>query len=209
MENRELGRWTKITLTAVVLWVTMVSSHGRVLQHSRPETVGISAERLSHLDQVIGSAVFEGEIPGAVALVARKGKIVYRKAFGFRSEQPSLEPMTADSIFDVASMTKVMACAPSIMLLVEEGKISLLDEVAKHIPEFKGRGKGKITSLQLLTHYSGLTPLDLLFALPGWSLDVVLLLLAGLGATVVAALVFMIVGVLLSLQEKWRDWGRG
>jgi len=122
----------------------------------------MSPQRLAFLDEVIKSVVSEGEIPGAVALVARRGKVVYRKAFGFRAERPLLEPMTVDSIFDVASMTKVMACAPSIMLLVEEGKLSLLDEVGEYIPEFRKRGKSEITILQLLTHYSGLRPdLDL------------------------------------------------
>jgi CubicO group peptidase (beta-lactamase class C family) len=158
MESGKPERWIWIALSVVVLLAMMISVHGRVLQHSQPEAVGISTERLSLLDQVIGGAVFDGEIPGAVALVARKGKIVYRKAFGFRSERPTLEPMTASSIFDVASMTKAMVCAHSVMLLVEEGKLSLLDEVAEHIPEFKKRGKSKITILQLLTHYSGLRP---------------------------------------------------
>jgi CubicO group peptidase (beta-lactamase class C family) len=132
--------------------------YGRVLQFAQPDAVGISSERLGFLDEVIREAVSTGEIPGAVALVARKGKVVYRKTFGFRAEEPSLEPMTLDSIFDVASMTKVMVSAPLIMLLVEEGKLSLSDEVALHIPEFGKRGKRKITILQLLTHYSGLRP---------------------------------------------------
>lgn len=152
--------WIATAVICFFLWLSSVQ--GRVLQHSQPEAVGISSERLALLDEVIGDAIKEGEIPGAVALVARKGKIVYRKAFGFRAEKPSLEPMTAKSIFDVASMTKVMVSAPSIMLLVEEGKLSLLDEVAEYIPGFRRRGKSKITILQLLTHYSGLRPdLDL------------------------------------------------
>jgi CubicO group peptidase (beta-lactamase class C family) len=162
MKSEKFEKWFLIAVAVVIFLSIMNSSYGRVLQHSQPEAVGISTEQLSFLDQVIGSAVFEGEIPGAVALVARKGKIVYRKAFGFRAERPALEPMTAKSIFDVASMTKVMVSAPSIMLLVEEGKISLSDEVAEYIPEFNRRGKGKITILHLLTHYSGLRPdLDL------------------------------------------------
>jgi CubicO group peptidase (beta-lactamase class C family) len=140
------------------VWCLLTSVQGRVLQDAQPDAVGMSSEHLSFVDEVIREAVSTGEIPGAVVLVARKGKIVYRKAFGFRAEVPSLEPMTLDSVFDVASMTKAMVTTPSIMILVEEGKLSLLDEVALHIPEFGRKGKGKITILQLLTHHSGLRP---------------------------------------------------
>jgi len=159
VNNRMMCR---VLLFVLCLSLVLASIYGRVLQYAQPNAVGISSERLGFLDEVIREAVSTGEIPGAVALVARKGKIVYRKAFGFRAEEPSLEPMTLDSIFDVASMTKVMVSAPLIMLLVEEGRLSLLDEVALHIPEFGKRGKREITILQLLTHYSGLRPdLDL------------------------------------------------
>lgn len=132
------------------------------LKSARPKTVGMSEERLAQLDDVVQAAISRGETPGAVLLVARRGKIVYKKAFGHRALVPRPEPMTVDTIFDMASLTKVIATATAIMILVEEGKISLTDTVAGHLPEFSRHGKEAITLLDLLTHYSGLRPdLDL------------------------------------------------
>ncbi len=122
----------------------------------------MSSARLSRLDEVIERAIEEEETPGAVVLVARKGKVVYRRAFGYKRLVPHKEPVTIDTVFDVASMTKVLATATSIMLLVEEGKVSLTDRVSVYSPRFSQNGKGSVTLLQLLTHYSGLRPdLDL------------------------------------------------
>jgi len=132
------------------------------LRFGRPEDVGLSGARLMRLDQIVQDGITEGAAPGAVLLVARKGVVVYRKAFGSRAVEPEVEPMSFDSIFDVASLTKVMATAPSVMMLVEEGKIVLSRPVADYIPEFAKRGKSKVTVTQLLTHHSGLRPdLDL------------------------------------------------
>jgi CubicO group peptidase (beta-lactamase class C family) len=106
----------------------------------------------------VAAAIEAGEIPGAVVLVARRGKIGYFKAFGKRSVQPKQEPMTTDTIFDMSSLTKVMATAPSIMMLVENGTLRLEDRVKRYLPKFAGGGKDTITLRQLLTHYSGLPP---------------------------------------------------
>jgi len=84
--------------------------------------------------------------------------VIYRKAFGNRSLEPTRQPMTADTIFDIASLTKVVATTPAIMQLVEQGRIRLNDPVVKYIPEFGQNGKGDITVRDLLTHYSGLAP---------------------------------------------------
>ncbi len=118
----------------------------------------MSAERLDRLDAVIQKAIAEGQTPGAVAIIARHGKTVYRKAFGKRALAPTSESMTLDTVFDMASLTKVMATAPAIMALVEEGRISLSDPVSRHLPDFGANGKESITLLQLLTHFSGLRP---------------------------------------------------
>jgi len=100
-------------------------------------------------------------------VVGHEGKIVYRRAFGNRAVDLAPAPMTADTIFDLASLTKVVATAPAIMQLVEQGRIRLRDPVSKYWPEFASRGKDPITVEELLTHYSGLRPdLDLK---PGWS----------------------------------------
>ncbi len=143
---------------------TTFGARDRVLDPGQPEEVGICADRLDRLDRVILDAMEREEIPGAVALVARKGKVVYRKAFGERSRLPMVEPMSVDSIFDVASLTKVMATTTALMILVEEGELSLTERVAEFIPEFarQDRDKERVTLLQLVTHYSGLRPsLDL------------------------------------------------
>ena len=114
------------------------------------------------LDPVIENAVADHEIPGAVLLVGHHGRVVYRKAFGWRSLEPTRETMTADTIFDLASLTKCIATATSVMKLVQDGRVRLNDPVAKYLPEFAQNGKQDITVRELLTHFSGLAPdLDL------------------------------------------------
>ena len=118
--------------------------------------------RLSAVDAIIEQAIRDVEIPGAVLLVGHDGKILYRKAYGHRALEPRREPMTTDTIFDLASLTKVVATTTAVMQLVEQGKVRLNDPVAKYLPEFAQNGKEDITLRQLFTHYSGLEPdLDL------------------------------------------------
>ncbi len=149
-------------LRCLILLVAMGGLQAQPLSLASPEEVGMSSARLSRLDEVIERAIEEEETPGAVVLVARKGKVVYRRAFGYKRLVPHKEPVSIDTVFDVASMTKVLATATSIMLLVEEGKVSLTDRVSVYSPRFSQNGKGSVTLLQLLTHYSGLRPdLDL------------------------------------------------
>ncbi|HLG13923.1 MAG TPA: exo-beta-N-acetylmuramidase NamZ domain-containing protein [Blastocatellia bacterium] len=128
------------------------------LPSASPESVGISSARLARIDEAVLASIERKETPGAVVLVARKGRIVYRKAFGNRAILPAAEPMTLDTIFDLASLTKVVATATSLMILVERGKISLPDPVALYIPEFGKFGKERVTIEQLLTHRAGLPP---------------------------------------------------
>ena len=110
------------------------------------------------LDSVLQSAVADDEIPGAVLLVEHRGKVVYEKAAGMRELMPSREAMTTNTIFDIASLTKVVATAPSAMKLVEEGKLRLDDPVSRYMPDFASNGKDQITIRMLLTHTSGLAP---------------------------------------------------
>lgn len=135
-----------------------LSATGGQLEQARPESVGMSSERLNQIDRAVREAIERKETPGAVVLVARHGRIVYRKAFGHRALEPRPEPMTVDTIFDLASLTKVVATATSIMILVERGKLSLADPVALHLPEFGRFGKERITVEQLLTHRAGFPP---------------------------------------------------
>src|SRR5436190_2046703 len=109
-----------------------------------------------NLDKVIADAIVNKECPGAVVLVGHHGKVVYKKAYGRRALEPKVESMTLDTIFDVASLTKVVATTPSGMKLYQDGAIRLNDPVSKYIPEFGLNGKDDINIWQLLTHYSGL-----------------------------------------------------
>jgi len=107
---------------------------------------------------LVEAAIARHELPGAVVLVGRGDAILYHASFGRRAVQPSPEAMTEDTIFDLASLTKVVATTTSVMKLVEEGRIRLNDPVAQFIPEFGRYGKSGITIRQLLTHTSGLRP---------------------------------------------------
>ena len=118
----------------------------------------ISAQRLAAIDHAVADAISEKQLPGAVVLVARNGQTVWRKAYGSRAIEPAREPMTPDTIFDVASLTKVVATATSIMILVERGKVRLSEPVSNYIPELKGEGRERITIEHLLTHRSGYAP---------------------------------------------------
>ena len=117
-----------------------------------------SAPNLNVLDSVIQTSIQNHEMPGAVLLVGHEGQVIYRKAFGNRSLDPKVEPMTVDTIFDMASLTKVIATTTAVMQLEEQGRIRMNDPVVKYIPEFGQNGKGDIAVRDLLTHYSGLAP---------------------------------------------------
>ncbi len=118
--------------------------------------------RLSGVDFVIEQAVADGNIPGAVLEVGHDGAVIYRKAYGSRALEPRRKPMTLDTVFDLASLTKVIATTTAVMQLVEQGRVRMNDPVAKYLPEFAQNGKEDITIRQLMTHYSGLAPdLDL------------------------------------------------
>src|SRR5579863_4834570 len=113
------------------------------------------------LDTVINQAIRTDKIPGAVVLVGHNGQIVYRKAYGNRALLPVKEPMTADTIFDIASLTKIVATTSGMMKLFEQGRVKIDDPVTAYLPEFQG-GASPITVRDLLTHFSGLRPdLDL------------------------------------------------
>jgi uncharacterized protein YbbC (DUF1343 family)/CubicO group peptidase (beta-lactamase class C family) len=118
---------------------------------------GPPSDRLAVLDAIVQDAIRDGQMPGAVLLVGHDGQVVYRRAFGDRSFEPRREPMTVDTIFDLASLTKVVATTTAVMQLVEHGKVRLNDPVEKYIPEFAQNDKEDITVRELLIHHSGLT----------------------------------------------------
>ncbi|MGA9391530.1 MAG: serine hydrolase [Candidatus Sulfotelmatobacter sp.] len=118
----------------------------------------IAAIHLDSVDAVVAQAIHDGQIPGAALLVGHDGHVVYRKAYGNRALEPRREAMTLDTIFDLASLTKVIATTTAVMQLVEQGKLRLNDPVVKYLPDFLQNGKEDVTVRQLLTHYSGLEP---------------------------------------------------
>ncbi len=124
----------------------------------KPEVVSMSSTQLAQMDAVIQEEITHKKLPGAVVLVGRNSRIAWRKAYGDRVVDPSREKMTVDTIFDVASLTKVVATATSIMILVERGKVRLNDPVSVYIPELKGEGRERITIELLLTHRAGYAP---------------------------------------------------
>ena len=154
------------TLTSIILFlfslqaVTMAQS----LQRVAPEQVGMDSRKLMYADEAIEEAIANKEIPGAVLAVVRNGKMAYLKAYGNKRIYPNTEPMTANTIFDMASCSKSMSTAICTMILAERGKIRLLDPVSRYIPGFKdwesedGKDKKVIRITDLLTHSSGLPP---------------------------------------------------
>lgn len=113
-------------------------------------------EQFDAISGIIEDAIGAGQIPGAVVVIGTREAIVYRKAFGYRALMPDKVPMTVDTIFDLASLTKVVATTTAVMQLVEKGMLRLEDPVARYWPEFKANGKRSITVRDLLTHHSGL-----------------------------------------------------
>lgn len=132
---------------------------GLSLQKTTPaSSPPFDSARLARLDTVIHDAIAARETPGVVVLVGQGDRIVLRKAWGDRALVPGREAMTADTIFDLASLTKVVATSTAVMMLVEDGRIRLVDPVAKFIPGFGKYGKERVSIRDLLTHMSGLRP---------------------------------------------------
>jgi len=129
-------------------------------------TSTFDAARLREIDRTIETAIAEHKLPGGIVHIER-GNSVYEKVYGNRALVPAVETMTDDTIFDAASLTKVVATMPSIWLLIERGKIEIDAPVSGYIPEFRGGWRDEITIRHLLTHTSGLRP-DLDLSTP-WS----------------------------------------
>jgi CubicO group peptidase (beta-lactamase class C family) len=117
----------------------------------------VDKAKLAEIDTAVEAAIKRGDCPGAVVLVVHADAVAYRKAFGKRAVKPDEVAMTADTIFDMASLTKPVATGTAVMLLIERGKLKPDDLVSKHWPEFAANGKEKVTVEHLLLHISGLT----------------------------------------------------
>ncbi|MDD2584557.1 MAG: serine hydrolase [Bacteroidales bacterium] len=134
------------------------------LKKSMPSSEGMDAVKLSNVDEIINSAIEKEVVPGAVLAVVRDNKMVYLKSYGNKSVYPKVEKMDVNTIFDLASVSKSVGTAISIMQLVEQGKLRLTDNVSMYIPGFKGYVNPEsgrtvdIKIIHLLTHSSGLPP---------------------------------------------------
>jgi CubicO group peptidase (beta-lactamase class C family) len=144
--------------------ISLASCAQQSQDRAKPEEVGLSSSHLRQLDVIIEEAIARKDFPGAVLLVGRKGRVVYKKAFGDSQWIPQRRPMAESMIFDLASLTKPVVTATSIMILVEQGRLSLEEKVKDYVPEFSpyvdeaGKPAEDARIWHLLTHTSGLPP---------------------------------------------------
>ena len=149
-----IARHPKLIVALALLLARSISAQ----VPSGPASAGVSPDRLARIDAVVAESIKNKELPGAVVVAGHRGRVVWRKAYGSRAVEPQREAMTTDTMFDLASLTKVVATATSIMILVERGEVRLNDPAVKFIPEMKGAGRDAITIAQLLTHVGGFAP---------------------------------------------------
>ncbi|MBT5020840.1 MAG: beta-lactamase family protein [Planctomicrobium sp.] len=149
-------RLKQASRTLVLVAFCLIVSQHSFAQSRSAETVDSS--RLTRIDRVVADGLRRGNMPGCVVRVGYQGEVIFEKAFGNRHVKPEKSPMTVDTVFDLASLTKPIATATSILKLSEEGLIDLDAPASKYLPEFNSHGKDKITIKQLLTHQGGLIP---------------------------------------------------
>jgi uncharacterized protein YbbC (DUF1343 family)/CubicO group peptidase (beta-lactamase class C family) len=152
-------------LPRIVSKASLVLLSLAILRHSRaevpavaPDELGLSAKQLAYIDGEVAKEIEAKRLPGCVVAIGRTGGVGMLKAYGNRQVEPDEEPMSTDTVFDMASLTKGTATATSIMILVERGQVRLRNPIAEYIPEFAANGKEKITVEDLLVHRGGLVP---------------------------------------------------
>ena len=152
----------KTLLSIFIALFCITSAVAQPLQRVAPEQAGMDSRRLMYADEIIEEAIANKDIPGAVLAIVRDGKMAYLKAYGNKRVYPTVEPMTTETVFDMASCSKTMSTAVCTMILVERGKIRLSDAVSVYVPGFQnwvsedGKEKKTIRVADLLTHTSGL-----------------------------------------------------
>ena len=154
----------KLIVSALAAALAVSALAQGTLRQATPESHGMDSEKLAQVDRVINDAIAAKEIPGAVLSVVRGNDIVYLKAYGNKSVVPTVEPMTTETLFDLASVSKCVGTTLAFMQLIENGYVRLTDNVDRYIPNFKpwkDPESGEtvdITIRDLLSHSSGLTP---------------------------------------------------
>ncbi|MDX2506167.1 MAG: DUF1343 domain-containing protein [Gammaproteobacteria bacterium] len=157
MYKQQRNNWWQGIVHTVLVVMTFTVCQASQINPAKSATTVFKQEFLNQMELAINETIAANDIPGGVLWVEHNG-VHYEGSYGHRSLIPKPELMTRDTIFDIASLTKVVATTPAIMKLVEQGKIKLSDTAQKFIPEFRGNGKENITIRQLLTHTSGLRP---------------------------------------------------
>jgi beta-N-acetylhexosaminidase len=147
-----------VTIPEMFAYGTGVDAAQSVLRKDIPENVGMETDSLANVDSVIVRAIRDAAFPGAQALVVKDGAIVYNKSFGTQEYSSTSSPISSTTMYDLASLTKVVATTSAIMRLYDEGKIHFDDRVVQYIPEFGNHGKEAITVKNLLVHNGGLPP---------------------------------------------------
>ncbi len=148
--------WISPILLVVVAIAALQRPVFSQLAHSKPLAVGMDGSQLVRIDQLVAEHIAQERMPGCVVTIGRLGKIAFQRSYGHRQLLPEKQPMSVDTVFDLASLTKPIATATSIMVLVDRGQLRLDDRVAMYIPEFGQHNKDQITVRQLLTHVAGL-----------------------------------------------------
>lgn len=146
------------TLAAVMAGLLLCSGTIRAQKSSSPSAALGSTSSMARIDELVREGIAAKATPGAIVVVGRGDQVLYGKAFGSRATVPALEPMTLDTVFDLASLTKVVGTTTAVMTLIEDGRLRLNDTVATYEPGFERYGKGGITIRHLMTHVSGLRP---------------------------------------------------
>ncbi|MBE6222704.1 MAG: hypothetical protein E7125_04495 [Bacteroidales bacterium] len=157
-----MKRTSTLILMAAVLVAACAPQPEKGIRHASPLSQGMSAKHLALIDSAVNASIAAGDIPGAVVGVVRNNRLVYEKAFGYKSLVPEKDTMTVETMFDLASVSKCVGTTLSFMQLVEQGKVRLVDPVTYYFPEFKNwvdpetKEEVEITVQDLLTHSSGL-----------------------------------------------------
>ena len=146
-------------LVSALSWATPAAAPSAQADGSQNEdaSAGASATDFSGIEWIVQQEIAAGRIPGAVVVIGDKSGPLYRRAFGDRAVTPTRESMTEDTVFDLASLTKVVATTTAVLQLVEQGRLQLDETVGHYWLAFAAQGKGRITVRQLLTHTSGLS----------------------------------------------------
>ena len=151
------ARVAGVLVTAAAL-PFLLSSRGGAQETADSQHQSMAQHDFSPITALVTQAIAAKKLPGAVVLIGHDGSTVFERAYGNRALEPTVEPMTEDTIFDMASLSKCLSTAVAVMQLYEQHKLAFDDPVAKYLPSFAANGKEKVTIRELLTHYSGLPP---------------------------------------------------